>query len=206
MAPTLNPPPIPFSDPPWLTGLPSPYYSESHRKWQKTCRDFITEHLEPHALEWESEGEVPEHVFHTFAEHNMHIPNLPAPLPIDFLRSNGVTTLLGGLKIEDFDYFHFAIYISEMRRIGIGGPASSLSTGTAYGMPPLITYGSDELKKRFLPELLRGDKRICIAITEPDAGSDVASISTTAKKTDCGKYYVLNGEKKWCVILLTRKG
>jgi acyl-CoA dehydrogenase len=101
------------------------------------------------------------------------------------------------LKIEDFDYFHFAIYICEMRRLGIGGPASSLSTGMAYGMPPIVTYGSRELQERLLPELIQGEKRICIAITEPDAGSDVANVSTTAQKSSCGKYYIVNGEKKW---------
>lgn len=189
--------PTPFSEPPWLMGLHSPYYTDSHRKWQKACREFISRHLAPHALEWETEGNVPDHVFETFSKHNMLIPNLPAPLPIDLLKEMGITKLLGGLKVEEFDYFHFAIYISEMRRLGIGGPASSLSTGMAYGIPPIITYGSQELQHRLLPELLRGEKRVCIAITEPDAGSDVANISTTAVKSKCGKYYIVNGEKKW---------
>ncbi|KAM5352894.1 hypothetical protein ACJ41O_005616 [Fusarium nematophilum] len=194
---TSNQAPTPFSEPPWLMGLPSPYYTESHRKWQKSCREFISQHLQPHALEWETEGNVPPELFETFSKHNMLIPNLPAPLPVDLLKQLGIHELLGGLKIEDFDYFHFSIYISEMRRLGIGGPTSSLSTGMAYGMPPIITYGAQELQKRLLPDLIRGEKRICIAITEPDVGSDVASISTTAVKSKCGKYYIVNGEKKW---------
>ncbi|CAK7236407.1 hypothetical protein SBRCBS47491_009626 [Sporothrix bragantina] len=188
---------VPFSEPPWLMGLPSPYYNESHRKWQRACRDFIGEHLLPHALDWENDGKVPEHVFRVFSEHNMLIPNLPAPLPIDLLRRLGIHTLLGGLRIEDFDYFHFVIYINEMRRVGISGPASSLATGMAYGMPPIIAYGSTDLQNRILPDLVRGAKRICIAITEPDAGSDVAGIATTAVKSDCGKSYIVSGEKKW---------
>lgn len=198
--PSFSEIPVPFSEPPWLMGLPSPYYSESHRQWQKLCRDFISRHLEPHAMEWETRGDVPAHVFETFSKHNMLIPNLPAPLPIDLLKQLGITHLLGGLKVEEFDYFHFAIYISEMRRLGIGGPASSLSTGMAYGIPPIVTYGSRELQQRVLPDLIRGEKRICIAVTEPDAGSDVASISTTAEKTECGKYYIVNGQKKWSVV------
>ncbi|KAF5023794.1 hypothetical protein F66182_4150 [Fusarium sp. NRRL 66182] len=189
--------PVPFSEPPWLMGLPSPYYKESHRKWQKACRDFISEHLIPDALQWETEGKVPQHVFETFSRHNMLIPNLPAPLPVDILRSLGITELAGGLKIDDFDYMHFSIYITEMRRVGISGPASSLSTGMAYGMPPIITYGNKELQSRLLPDLIKGEKRICIAITEPDAGSDVANITTTAEKSPCGKFYTVNGEKKW---------
>ncbi|CVL07967.1 probable acyl-CoA dehydrogenase [Fusarium mangiferae] len=190
-------PTVPFSEPPWLTGLPSPYYNESHRKWQKACREFISEHLAPYALQWETEGSVPDHVFETFSKHNMLIPNLPAPLPIDMLKRLGITKLAGDLSIEEFDYMHFSIYITEMRRVGIGGPASSLSTGMAYGMPPIITYGSAELQNKLLPDLIRGKKRICIAITEPDAGSDVANITTTAEKSPCGKFYVVNGEKKW---------
>ncbi|KIW84654.1 hypothetical protein Z517_00042 [Fonsecaea pedrosoi CBS 271.37] len=189
--------PIPFAEPPWLLGQPSPYYNESHRAWQKSCRAFIDEHLSSHAREWETEGDVPDHVFKTFSKHNMLIPNLPAPLPVKLLKSIGITELLGGLKVEDFDHVHFSIYISEMRRAGLGGPPSSLSTGMAYGVPPIITYGSPQLQERFLPELLRGDKRICIGITEPDAGSDVANISTTAKKTADGKFYIVNGSKKW---------
>lgn len=51
--------PIPFSEPPWLMGLPSAYYSESHRKWQKTCRAFIDKTMMPEGGEWEKKGDVP---------------------------------------------------------------------------------------------------------------------------------------------------
>lgn len=67
----------------------------------------------------------------------------------------------------------------------------------AFAVPPLLKYGSEELQKRFLPDLLRGKKRICLAITEPDAGSDVANIRTTATKTPDGRYFLINGTKKW---------
>jgi acyl-CoA dehydrogenase len=148
-------------------------------------------------MEWENDGNVPAHVFETFSKHNMLIPNLPAPLPVKLLKSMGISELLGGLKIEDYDHIHFSIYISEMRRAGLGGPPSSLSTGMAYGAPPIITYGSEKLQQRLLPELFSGRKRICIGITEPDVGSDVANLSTTAKKTADGKFYIVNGTKKW---------
>lgn len=191
---------VPFSEPPWLLGLPSPYYNESHRKWQKDCHAFIQENLLAHALEWETEGNVPTDVFEVFAKSNMLIPNLPPPLPVGILNSLGIYELYGGLKLEDFDYMHFSIYINELKRAGVGGPPSSLATGMAYGVPPIITYGSKQLQQRLLPELLRGDKRTCIGITEPDAGSDVANISTTAKKTPDGRYYIVNGTKKWSVL------
>jgi acyl-CoA dehydrogenase len=69
----------------------------------------------------------------------------------------------------------------------------------AFGVPPLLKFGSKQLQEKFLPDLLTCRKRTCIAITEPDAGSDVANITTTAKKTPCGKYYIINGTKKWFV-------
>lgn len=128
----------------------------------------------------------------------MLIPNLPAPLPVQILKDSGINDILG-LRVEDFDYIHFAIYVSEMKRAGLGGPSTSLTAGMAYGVPIIIKYGSKELQRRFLPQLFRGEKRICIAITEPSAGSDVANISTTARKTADGKHYVVNGQKKWFV-------
>lgn len=188
---------IPFSEPLWLQGLPSPYFNASHLKWQRDCRNFIEEHLGRHAINWENEGDVPASVFEAFSKHNMLIPNLPAPLPTEVLHEQGIYELIGGLKIVDFDYMHYYIYINEMKRSGIGGPPSSLATGMAYGVPPLIAYGSKVLQQRFLPPLLKGEKRICIAITEPDAGSDVANISTRAEKTADGNFYIVNGIKKW---------
>ncbi|MCO5586887.1 hypothetical protein L7F22_040832 [Adiantum nelumboides] len=69
--------------------------------------------------------------------------------------------------------------------------------GLAYGAGPIVHFGSDELQKRYLPDLLTGKKRICLAITEPRAGSDVAGLGTTAELTKDGKHYIVNGEKKW---------
>ncbi|KAF2401402.1 acyl-CoA dehydrogenase [Trichodelitschia bisporula] len=195
MAPTK--PIIPFSEPAWLTGLPSPYYNDSHRRWQRAIRAFISEHLIDHALEWDTAELVPEHVFDTFAKANMLVPALPAPLPVEWLKKLGVHELLGGVKVEEFDYLHFAIYTDEMSRSGLGGPPGSLTVGVSFGVPPILKFGSKALQERFLPDLLLGRKRICIAITEPDAGSDVANIRTTATKTPCGKYYLIEGQKKW---------
>ena len=188
--------PIPFAEPPWLLGLPSPYYNESHRQWQKDCREWLKDRFTAHTLEWEEEGTVPERVFKEFFAENMLIPYMPAPLPVEYLKSVGIHKILN-LKVEDFDYTHFAIYVSEMKRSGVGGPASSLSAGVAYGIPPILKYGSKELKDRFLPMLLKGEKRICLAITEPSAGSDVANIATTGKKSADGKHWIINGTKKW---------
>lgn len=84
-----------------------------------------------------------------------------------------------------------------MSRAGIAGPSGSLTVGMAFGVPPIIKFGNAALQERFLPDLLTGKKRACIAITEPGAGSDVANITTTAAKTPDGKHYIINGTKKW---------
>lgn len=106
--------PIPFSEPAWLLGSPSPYYTESHRKWQKTCRAFIDEHLVQHAVQWERDAFVPLHVYGQFADARMLIPNLPTPLPVKILKKCGIHELPGGLKVEDYDYLHGMIYGDEV--------------------------------------------------------------------------------------------
>lgn len=84
-----------------------------------------------------------------------------------------------------------------MARSGLTGPPASITTGISFGVPPLLNFGSKQLQERFVPDLLLGKKRICIAITEPEAGSDVANIQTTATKTADGKHFIVNGSKKW---------
>ena len=189
--------PIPFSEPPYLCGLPSAYYKDSHLQWQKACREFVTENLHQHAMDWEREETVPPHVFETFAKANMLVPTLPAPLPVPWLRRLGIHDILGVVDVEEWDYLHTAIFCDEMSRSGLAGPSASLTTGMAFGVPPLLKFGSEELQERFLPDLLTGKKRTCIAITEPGAGSDVANIETVAEKTEDGKFYIINGTKKW---------
>lgn len=106
--------PVPFSEPPFLSGLPSPYYSFSHLSWQKACRAFVEENLHQHAMSWERQGFVPTEVFGKFAAANMLIPSLPAPLPVHWLKQLGVHEILGTVKVEDWDYMHTAIYIDEV--------------------------------------------------------------------------------------------
>jgi len=65
----------------------------------------------------------------------------------------------------------------------------------SMALPPIINAGSEDMKKRIVPQVVRGEKNICLAISEPYAGSDVANIRTTARKE--GDYYIVNGLKKW---------
>lgn len=107
---------IPFAEPPYLAGLPSPYYSPSHLAWQKACREFVEENLVQHALQWERDGTVPEDIFRKFVASNMLIPSLPAPLPVALLEKLGIHDILGVVKVEDWDYVHTAIYCDEVDR------------------------------------------------------------------------------------------
>ncbi len=66
----------------------------------------------------------------------------------------------------------------------------------SYGSGPIVHFASEEVKQRFLPDLLTGRKRIALAITEPKAGSNVANVSTTAELSPDGKEYIVNGTKK----------
>lgn len=106
--------PIPFSEPPYLAGIPSPYYKPTHLKWQKACRAFLDENLHQDAMEWERNETLPDDVFKKFAAANMLIPSLPAPLPVDMLRNLGVHDILGAVKVEEWDYVHTAIYTDEV--------------------------------------------------------------------------------------------
>lgn len=82
---------------------------------------------------------------------------------------------------------------SELSRCGSGGILYGLLGGFGISVGPILHFGSDELRKRIVPALLRGEKRSCLAITEPEGGSDVANIVTEAKKTEDGKHYIVNG-------------
>jgi len=139
--------PIPFAEPPYIQGLPSPYYSPSHRQWQKKCRAFMEEHVEEHASEWERDGLVPTHLWDTFNKHNMLVPNLPCPLPVEVLHKAGIRDVLG-IRVEDFYLLHVCIYWDEMARFG--SVYASMSAGMTYAISPIIKYGSPKLQKQFL--------------------------------------------------------
>jgi len=104
----------PFIDPPWIAGFPSPFYTASHRKWQSACRAFVEENLLVNAMEWDEEEMLPDSVFKKFAENHMLLPALPAPLPVQWLKRLGIHDILGVVKVEEWDYFHTAIFIDEV--------------------------------------------------------------------------------------------
>lgn len=72
-----------------------------------------------------------------------------------------------------------------------------LKAGVVIGLPPVMKAGTPAVRERVTAEVLKGEKRICLAISDPDAGSDVAGLTCVAKKSECGKFYIVNGTKKW---------
>ena len=106
-------------------------------------------------------------------------------------------TLPGGLKGEDFDYFHEQIITQELIRGKARGFADGFQGGMVIGLPPILNYANDKLKKEIVPEVLAGRKYISLAISEAFAGSDVAGLRCVATKTADGKHYIVNGTKKW---------
>jgi alkylation response protein AidB-like acyl-CoA dehydrogenase len=74
---------------------------------------------------------------------------------------------------------------------------AGLLGGKVIGLPPVLNFGSEELKARVVPEVLAGRKFICLAISEAQAGSDVMGLQTTAVKSEDGKEWIINGTKKW---------
>ena len=101
------------------------------------------------------------------------------------------------LCLQQFDYFHELIISQEISRCGARGYGDGLQSGCVIGLPPVLNFGSPELKAKIVPEVLSGKKFICLAVSEAYAGSDVFGLQTTATKTEDGKYWIISGTKKW---------
>jgi len=101
------------------------------------------------------------------------------------------------VKPEEFDYFHEMVLNQELARVGARGYGDGLLAGMVIGLPPVLNFGSEQLKAKIVPEVFGGKKFICLAISEAFAGSDVAGLKTTAEKTADGKHWIVNGTKKW---------
>ena len=98
-----------------------------------------------------------------------------------------------GIKPEEWNAFHGFIVVDELSRCGSGGVLWGLIGGLGIGLPPVLHFGSDELKARVVPGCLSGQKNICLAVTEPYAGSDVANLKTEAKKSADGTHCKCSG-------------
>jgi acyl-CoA dehydrogenase len=153
----------------------SPYYSAEHEAFRETIARFVAKEIEPFASQWDEAEEFPRSLYKKASG----IGLLQLGFPEEF----------GGVAA---DRFYMIAAAQELARAGSGGIIASLLSHT-IGSPPIAKLGSAELKRRVLPDVLAGDKISALAITEPNAGSDVASIRTTARRH--GDHYVVRGEK-----------
>ena len=142
--------------------------------------------------EWEQQGKVPDDVYQKCGRDGLLVPiAFGNRIPKEWSHY----PIAAGIKPEEWNGFHDFILWDELFR---GAPSiASVFIGLVVGAPPLKQYASHSLQSKILPQILEGRARICLAITEPDAGSDVRNITTVAEKTADGRHFIVNGEKKW---------
>ncbi|KAK5788763.1 hypothetical protein VI817_009721 [Penicillium citrinum] len=183
---------VPFADPSWYQGYSSPYFNETHAALRDEVRQWVESEIEPYVHEWDEGKEVPGHIYKQMGERGYLAGLLGGEFP-----SKHTPYRIKSVPPERYDLFHEMLLTDELSRAGSGGLVWNLVGGYGIGCPPLVKFGKKELVDRILPGILAGDKRICLAITEPDGGSDVASLGCEAKLSEDGKHYIVNGEKKW---------
>jgi acyl-CoA dehydrogenase len=156
--------------------MPSPYFDETHRLLRETLRRFVAKEVVPQAGAWEEQGFVPREV----------------------LREMGRCGFLGLRHPEKYnggamDALATALLAEELGRSGFGGFAATVLVHTDMASPHLARAGSPAQLERWMPGIVAGDLITAVAVTEPDAGSDVKSIRTVARREGGG--WRLNGSK-----------
>ncbi len=151
--------------------------TDEHRLFRKSLRDLFEREIQPHIEDWERAGTFPAH---------------------DLFPKLGAVGLLGLEYDEAYggmgaDHSFSVIAGEEMGRIDCGGVPMAIAVQMAMATPALHRYGSPELKERYLAPAVRGEMVASIAVTEADAGSDVAGIRTRAVRD--GDEWVINGSK-----------
>ncbi|MEM0164892.1 MAG: acyl-CoA dehydrogenase family protein [Saccharolobus sp.] len=155
--------------------------SEKHELFRRAVREFMEKHVAPYVEEGERKMTVPNEVLEKAKEIGLY--GISAP---EEYGGQGGDTLMTAIAQEEIS----RVWPSLSARLSIGG----------LFMTPILLFGSEELKKKYVTPVARGDKAAAFANTEPSAGSDVAGIQTVAKKVN-GKY-IINGRK----IFITNGG
>ncbi|KAJ5638607.1 hypothetical protein N7528_000997 [Penicillium herquei] len=186
---------VPYAEPLWLRPeFKSPYFKDSHRRLQQALRDFTDKYATPEAQEKEMDGTyISQELIDRMAETNILAMRLGPGKHL-----HGRKLMGGAVDGKEFDYFHDMIVAQE----GVRSNARGFQDGNMAGMTISLTavqqwLRDPVLKERVTEEVLSGRKKMCLAITEAFAGSDVAGLKTTAEKTPDGKHYIVNGTKKW---------
>lgn len=152
-----------------------PIYTEEDDALRDQIVRFCREEIEPNGEAWEEEG--------TFPRELLEKAGRAGILGISFPEELGGS---GG------DILHYCLVREEMCRAGFTGVRIGLNSH-GIGLPPIIRHAPQPMKEVVVPQIMSGKKIICLAISEPNAGSDVANIVTNARRD--GADYIVNGEK-----------
>ena len=170
-----------------------PLFTPEHEDFRATVRSFVETELAPHALEWERDGHFPDWVFKRMGDLGL----LGVRFPVEYGGQGG-------------DWGHAIVIAEEMARSGSGGVGMGVAVQSEMATPPILKFGTEDQKRRYLVPAISGEKIFCLAITEPGAGSDVASIETTARADGDGfvingrKMFITNGARADVCVLVTR--
>ena len=152
-------------------------YDADHEAFRVVFREFLAKEVTPHFADWEAAGLPPRELFRQLGALGVMGFNIPEEY--------------GGPGRTSYKYQ--AIINEETALAGVAIGHYGVSTGIV--LPYLLNLANEEQKKRWLPGIATGDTMLCIAMTEPGTGSDLAGIRTTATLSPDGAYYVLNGAK-----------
>jgi alkylation response protein AidB-like acyl-CoA dehydrogenase len=152
-------------------------FTDEHEQLRESIRGFVTKEFAPHAEQWE-EDTFPDEVFPKMGKQGF----LGLDKPEEY----------GG---EGGDYYTALVLAEEMAHAKCGGLAMGIAVHTDMAMPPINLLGTEEQKQEWMVPAIKGEKILCLGITEPDAGSDVAGIKTRAVRD--GNEYVINGSKTY---------
>ncbi len=154
-------------------------FTAEHEQIRRTLRTIIDRDINPHVDKWEEDGIFPAHeVFKKLGDAGL----LGIHKPVEY----------GGMGL---DYSYALVMAEELGHINCGSVPMAIGVQTDMATPALARYGSDELRKEFLAPSISGDFVACLGVSEVGAGSDVASIKTTARRV--GGDYVIDGGKMW---------
>src|SRR5665213_526897 len=156
--------------------LPSVYFREEHDALRAQLRRFVDEEIKPHGEEWEKQGFVPREVLRRMGE----LGFLGIRYPAEY----------GG---SDMDVFGSVVLAEELGRCTFGGVAITVLVHTDMASVHMANAGSPAQKAKWLPQIVAGRAITAVAVTEPDAGSDVKGIRTTARRD--GDDFVIDGAK-----------
>lgn len=155
------------------------FYTETHREFQRTMRRIVDEDINPFVAEWERAGIFPAHeLFKKLGNAGLLGITRPAAF--------------GGLGL---DFGYTAAVVEALGHVRCGAIPMAIGVHTDMATPALAAYGSDELRQDYLAPAISGDFVSCLGVSEPEAGSDVAALRTTARRD--GGDFVINGEKMW---------